>query len=360
VSFFRTILGHFVTPVHDSYLDFGVKNPTVTWSSSIGPPRARGGHRGAVMFVSVSDAAVRLREADAAEMKAFRNPGPAIVGFRRGCADSRRAVLYYQGAGRFLTRLVCPNDETTQVISYAMFKSMVVQSSVFIIDPGFNTSRALTFFTAHNEELSQLLFSSDFTADTPLELPRLLIQSKDGVKKLQAGPGRIDLILESQRSNEEIDVVGSLAWSKEVLCAYVEHSKARVFRLACVLTRRADADDPSRLAAEHFCQPFFVAPSGAMAGTDDFEIRFRKRFELKAGVIVNNWARCLAGPSLHPTLKEPRSKRALSLEQDINTIVEYSESRTFERVEVEEFFALVPAQFDKAFRDLVQGAHDER
>jgi hypothetical protein len=238
------------------------------------------------------------------------------------------------------------------VISFEMFKSIVIQSSVFIIDPSFNIARALTFFNEHSAELSQLLFSSDFTSDFPKEVPRLLIQSKDGSKKLQAGPSRIDLFVESQRADEEVDVVGCLAWSKEVLCAYVEHAKATVFRLACVLIRRADAEDPSRLAAEHFCQPFFVAPSGAIAGTDDFEIRFRKRFELKAGLIVNNWARCLAGPSLHPMLKEPRSLRAISLEQDINTIIEYSAARTFERKEVEEFFALVPARFDSTIRDV--------
>ena len=86
-----------------------------------------------------------------------------------------------------------------------------------------------------------MLFSSDFTSDFPKEVPRLLIQSKDRTKKLQAGPSRIDLFVESENADEEVDVVGDLAWSnrRNLSRHYVEHTKARAVRLACVLTRRA-------------------------------------------------------------------------------------------------------------------------
>jgi hypothetical protein len=238
------------------------------------------------------------------------------------------------------------------VISYETFRPTVIQSSVFIVDAAFKTARALMFLMEHAEELGQLVFSSDFTADFPPEVPRLLIQSRDSRKKVQAGPGRVDVFVESNTANEDFDIAGSLAWSKDLLCAYVEHANARVFRLACVLTRRAHAVNPARLAATHFCQPSFVERSGAI---DDFEVRFRKRFALTAGVIVNNWLRCSAGPSLHPTLKEPQALEAITIEQDINTIIEYSETRSFELAEVDQFFALVPPHFDGTLRDVFPG-----
>ena len=71
--------------------------------------------------------------------------------------------------------------------------------------------------------------------------------------------------------------------------------------------------------------------------------------------MVNNWLRCSAGPSLHPTLKEPDALKAISIEQDINTIIEYPAARTFELVEVEDFFALDSTQFDNTLRDVFPG-----
>jgi hypothetical protein len=241
------------------------------------------------------------------------------------------------------------------VISYDTFRPTIIQSSVFIIDAAFKTARALMFLMDHAEELGQVVFSSDFTADFPPEVPRLLIQSKDSRKKVQAGPGRVDVFVESNGAGENLDIAGSLAWSRELLCAYLERANARVFRLACVLTRRANAVNPARLAATHFCQPSFVERSGAIDDIDDFEVRFRKRFALTAGVIVNNWLRCSAGPSLHPTLKEPHALEAISIEQDINTIIEYSEARSFGLEEVDQFFALVPPHFDGTRRDVFPG-----
>jgi hypothetical protein len=242
------------------------------------------------------------------------------------------------------------------VISYDTFRDAIVQSTVFMTDAAFNTARALKFLIAHDEELTRLVFSSEFTAEFPPEVPRLVIQSEDMRKRVQAGPSRLDVFVQRNDGDQSPEIGGSLAWSTGVLLAYVEQVRARVFRLACVLTRRADTENPAELAAGHFCQPFFVAPSGAIEGADDFDIRFRKRFEITAGLVVNNWLRCSAGPSLHPTLKELHAMKAISVEQDINTIIEYSEARSFELEEVEKFFALVPNHFDKTLRDVFPGA----
>ncbi len=241
------------------------------------------------------------------------------------------------------------------MISYEAFRPIAIQSSMFMIDAAFNTARAVTFLMAQDEVLTRLVFSSDFTAEFPPELPRLLIESEDSRKRVQAGPSRVDVFVQRSVVDEDLDIAGSLAWSTGVLRAYIEHARVRVFRLACVLTRRAVAENPAGAAAGHFCQPFFVAPSGAIDGADDFDIRFRKRFELNAGLMVNNWLRCSAGPSLHPTLKEPDALKAMSIEQDINTITEYSAARSFELVVVEEFFALVPTQFDNTLRHVFPG-----
>ena len=70
---------------------------------------------------------------------------------------------------------------------------------------------------------------------------------------------------------------------------------------------------------------------------------------------MNNWLRCLAGPSLHPMLEQPDSLKAISIEQDINTIIEYSAARSFEREEIEEFFSLVPNHFDNTLMDVFPG-----
>ena len=53
------------------------------------------------------------------------------------------------------------------MLSYEKFKPKTIQSSVFTIDPTFNTARVLTFLVAHDEKLSRILFSSDFTAEFP-------------------------------------------------------------------------------------------------------------------------------------------------------------------------------------------------
>jgi hypothetical protein len=172
--------------------------------------------------------------------------------------------------------------------------------------------------------------------DIPPEVPRVVLQSKDGTYRLDLSPARVSSywIRADEKQAEPEDMVSSCV---EVLEDYMESMGVQVSRLALVLTRVCRTENPAQLLAERFCRP--ELQTTLFDHSENFEIHNHKRLKLK-DFSFNAWVRCkTAGLLLDSSLVS-----AVIVEQDLNTLIEEVEQFRFAREEIRSYFQVASTE----------------
>jgi hypothetical protein len=172
--------------------------------------------------------------------------------------------------------------------------------------------------------------------DIPPEVPRVVLQSKDGTYRLDASPARISSywIRADEKQAEPEDMVSSCV---EVLQYSAEGMETQVSRLAMVLTRVCKAENPAQLLVERFCKP--ELQTALFGHSESLEIHNHKRIQLK-DFPINSWIRCKTGGLLVDNIPV----QAIVVEQDLNTLAEEVEQRKFNSEEIKSYFQIALAE----------------
>lgn len=173
----------------------------------------------------------------------------------------------------------------------------------------------------------------------PPEIPRVILQSNNGVFKLEASPARVNsLFMQNVESLAESDDL-FINICVEVLEHYVRDTETQVSRLAMVLTRAHKTENPAQVLIERFCKS--ELQSVLFARSENFEIHNEKQIQLKE-FTVNSWVRCKTATLLFPDSSVP----GIVVEQDLNTLATEIEQRRFTSEDIRSFFkqALQEAQ----------------
>jgi hypothetical protein len=173
--------------------------------------------------------------------------------------------------------------------------------------------------------------------DAPPDLPRIQLASKDGTWGFAASPSRITSAcsLKEEENSETVRLAGVVAVCREPIEHYVRENDVRVGRLGLVVTPVSQAENPAQTLIERFCRNEAKdadSPDAPLRNSTNFEIHNHKRYELPTGVTANSWVRCRTG-----TVGKDAS-RVLTVEQDINTLAEDLEERTFRVEDITSFF----------------------
>jgi hypothetical protein len=230
------------------------------------------------------------------------------------------------------------------------FRLVQIQPVIITSDPKFQGGRALSHFLRHWGEVFQgEPFAAEFPKDTPPELPRIVLQSEDGEKKLLAGPLRIDLVCARPIERGFESLAGQTNWASEIFTKYVRELQPKVVRLACVVTRALPKSDPGQTLAQHFCQEKWLRePFNRLS---NFEIHGHKRFSLTPRFPVNSWVKCRTSPSLLSDTAKNSPPDTIVVEQDINTFHEReAQSGQFNTDSIAEFFGIIPEWMDRIAR----------
>ncbi|MBD2776330.1 hypothetical protein [Iningainema tapete] len=113
--------------------------------------------------------------------------------------------------------------------------------------------------------------------EIPQEVPRVVLQSKDGTYRMDVSPVRVTSYW-MQASEAQVKLEDILSNSMEVLKHYVEGMETQVGRLALVLTRVCKAENPAQLIVERFCKP--ELQTTIFNKSENFEIHNQKTIEL--------------------------------------------------------------------------------
>lgn len=219
------------------------------------------------------------------------------------------------------------------------FFTAVYQATIFTPDASvFSAPKLLaTILGKYAHRYNGSVQALPLPENIPLEIPRIILQSSDGLFKLEASPARVNsLFMQNVESLVEPKDLFSICF--EVLEHYVENTNMQVDRLALVLTRVHKTDNPAQVLIERFCkselQSIFVH-------SENFEIHNHKQSQLKE-FAVNSWIRCKTATLFFPNTETT----GVVVEQDLNTLARETEQRRFTSEDICTYFnqALQEAQ----------------
>ena len=170
------------------------------------------------------------------------------------------------------------------------------------------------------------------------EVPHIVLTSKDGRHRIQAGQARLD-VFRNLVPGEPIPSLETAVLSAFPLIeAYQLSSRATFKRLAVLTKRTVVVEDPAKALASHFCQQRWL--DGPLNRPREFELHAHKMFTLPGSVEVNSWFRCKTA-----ILSLPGDPRAIVAEQDLNTLSEREQE--FDLPSVRDFLNTTVPAFDE-------------
>jgi hypothetical protein len=225
------------------------------------------------------------------------------------------------------------------------FIEILLQASVFTPGLTFKNGKALLFFlTRWPERFSNVVFASELPPGTPDLVPNVIIQSEDSRLRVQAGPARLDIVWQSLKDGDHVDVKNHLAFCCDVFEQYMDEFLGTIGRVACVRRRVVHESEAAATLSRHFCRDRWTHEGAAIERPCEFALDSAKNYALGDRFQVNSWFKCKSGSLTRPGA--PVSVPVILVEQDINTQHDLPASpRPTGRVR--DFFALLPLEFDE-------------
>jgi hypothetical protein len=169
----------------------------------------------------------------------------------------------------------------------------------------------------------------------PPEVPRVILTSKSGQWRCQISSKRFEVIWQSRANDLSSPPISAAV---RIANEYRDFLRARVGRLALVVTSIAEHDAPGTFLARHFCRDeWLAAPFNRPA---QFELHAHKIFSLTDDLLVNSWVR----NRVAAVARGQSSRPIVAVEQDLNTLVEEESKRDFRRRDIGEYFRTASAQ----------------
>jgi len=229
-----------------------------------------------------------------------------------------------------------------KLLTSSDFKITSCQATLFTPDGGLTTSRFLRdLFPKWTGRFNADPSVLPLPPDIPPEVPRIILSSSDTTWRCEIAPARINLFC--RKTSEEgpyPDIGAFFAEVQTLFQQYAEVSQERIARLASVISRIAQHENPGLLIARHFCKERWdVAPFNR---PENFELHAHKKYSLGGQFQVNSWVRNKTGMWTGGKEVQP----IVVVEQDINTLAESSPTQTFGIDEFKKFFLLTAIEFD--------------
>ena len=201
-------------------------------------------------------------------------------------------------------------------------------------------------------ELSEGKFNGEFISvpipqDAPAELPRIILNSKDGLWKLEVSLMRTNLIFLKPSLDlvTDNDAIEFNTFAKKVFYNYKKKTKIRIQRLAYVTERvtKISGKSPAQYIADKFCKDNYL--KAPFNGTQSFELHSLKKYKFER-FDLNSWVR-LKSTNLLDKNRTP----VLLVVNDINTLaLQEAPDNTFSLKDIQRFYNKIPDNLDSILK----------
>jgi len=224
-------------------------------------------------------------------------------------------------------------------LNYPAFIFTSWQATIFTLDEDYSTAKVMTDFYP---KVSKILDADPQVlpapSGMPTEIPRITLMNKDNTLRLQISPVRLSFfgrVAKDAKPQTEQFYKQAIT----LFCDYHEILARRVGRLAAVIKRYATHETPGLFLARHFCKEEWS--DKPLNRPESFELHAHKKYNLSL-FNVNSWVRSKTGQLQEKGISIP----IVLVEQDINTLAEDSDDKSFAPDEIKEFFSIILQEFD--------------
>ncbi len=226
------------------------------------------------------------------------------------------------------------------------FRTIQAQAVLFTSEAQFRSNRFLAYFLS---EWGHLFNGEPTSFEPPSKLllfeglPRVMLKSEDGSVRLQASGERLDFFRNVQ-DDSSIDIRSHFEQAVDIFNGYLEKLETTSGRVAVIVLRGFEDDNPAKTISHHFCREKWL--EGPINRPREFEVHSLKHYRMHESLEVNSWFRCRSGKMVREAESERVERRAVLVEQDLNTPGDLEEPRTFSKDDIRNFFSLAPRELD--------------
>jgi len=222
------------------------------------------------------------------------------------------------------------------------FKVTSLQISIFTPAALFSKSKILERLMSNFADS----FDGDTVAvpipgDAPKEIPRIILLSADGKFKLEIAESRVNFFRYRQDDDVRIGINQTLNLCSRILQEYKDCTQATIGRLALVVVKFLEQENPGLALASHFCKDKWIIEP--FDRPENFEIHSHKKYTL-GRFNVNSWVRCKTGRLTK------NNEPIVLVTQDINTLAEELEENNFDIEQVKNFLKIAYKEQEQVLR----------
>jgi hypothetical protein len=232
------------------------------------------------------------------------------------------------------------------LLTHVDFKASVYQAVIFTPDEEFSTAKVMKdFYPIVGDQFDAEPVVTPPLAGFPAQVPRITLNNKENSYRLEIAAARANFYWrEAKEGQPFLEQDEFYKEATRLLCGYQEIVGCRIGRLAALLTRYAQHETPGLFLAQHCCkEDWGRAP---LDRPESFELHARKTYTVDGVFRVNSWVRNKTGRLTREETVTP----IVLVEQDINTLAEEAEDRSFTPQEIERFFGAVVGEFESILR----------
>jgi len=169
--------------------------------------------------------------------------------------------------------------------------------------------------------------------DAPKEIPRLSLFDSQKKYKFETAISRTDFHIFSK---ELFEIESNLKFYFELIQKYIECTNASIGRMAIVVTKFIEKENPTNFLVKYFCDKTLIK-NKHFNNLNDFELHFRKIISLK-NFKINSWVRC---KNALLNFGNKKNLDSILVIQDMNTLFsEELESNRYSVNDLKEFSRL--------------------
>ncbi len=213
--------------------------------------------------------------------------------------------------------------------------------SIFTPEFSFTDSLGLLnlFQNLSGERFNGNLISTGIPQDAPAEIPRMILNSKDKVWKLEVSLERTNIVFNriADLSISPPNIQNFVNFVTDVFKSYKSKTNIRVQRLALVTEKYHEMPEnsPPQFIATTYCKEQYLKKP--FNNPKAFELHSLKKYEWK-GFQINSWVRLKSA-----ILSDQAETSILLVLNDLNTLGrEFAESVSFEEQDIGRFFTNAP------------------
>ncbi len=227
-------------------------------------------------------------------------------------------------------------------LNFNNFDVASIQATIFTPGLSFSQAKILTYILTDWGKVfdGESVSLPTLEGEVPLQIPRILITSADNNYKIEVAPARLNIFWLRSKKDDKASVKEFHKLVPGIFEGYRSLTGAQVGRVASVITRIINSDDPANIISNKFCRT--ELNESIFKNAESFELHSHKKYTFVNKYNINSWVRLRTG------FFGPRetNQKVLSVEQDINTLNEESNTRDFTDSEITTFFSIVDDEMD--------------